>query len=106
MMPYYRSKYLAEKAAWDYVAKLPEDQKFDLVAICPSLIMGPTKISKPFTSANFINLTMFKVLKKVPVYCLNLVDVREVAQAHIKSLTLERAKNQRFIIAANPIMYD
>jgi len=25
MMPYYKSKYLAEKVAWDYIANLPAD---------------------------------------------------------------------------------
>ena len=33
MQPYPKSKVLAEKAAWDFQAALPEDQKFELVCL-------------------------------------------------------------------------
>jgi len=52
-----------------------------------------------------ILLTMANILKKRTPVIVNVVDVREVAQAHIRSVTLERAKNQRFILAAEPIVY-
>ena len=39
--PYQKSKTLAEKAAWDFVANLPEKEKFDMVCIHPGLIFGP-----------------------------------------------------------------
>lgn len=45
MMPYYKSKYLAERVAWDFIDKLPENQKFELVTICPSMIMGPSTLT-------------------------------------------------------------
>ena len=35
---YEKSKTLAEKAAWDFVANLPEDQKFEVVTINPGLV--------------------------------------------------------------------
>ena len=38
---YTKSKTLAEKAAWDYVRELPEEEKFEVVTINPSLIIGP-----------------------------------------------------------------
>ena len=41
ILPYPKSKVLTEKIAWDFVAALPEDQKFELVTICPVFIMGP-----------------------------------------------------------------
>jgi nucleoside-diphosphate-sugar epimerase len=46
------SKTRAEKEAWDFVKKLPEGEKFDLVTICPSFIYGPllTKIHSEATS--------------------------------------------------------
>ena len=40
---YNRSKTLAEKAAWDFRAALPESERFDIVALNPALIMGPAK---------------------------------------------------------------
>lgn len=39
--PYLKSKTLAEKVAWDFQKTLPAGEKFELVAICPGLIMGP-----------------------------------------------------------------
>ena len=38
---YEKSKTLAEKAAWDFVDALPEDEKFELVTINPGLVLGP-----------------------------------------------------------------
>lgn len=42
LVTYYKSKTLAEKAAWDFVAKLPTDEKIPLVTINPAVVMGPT----------------------------------------------------------------
>lgn len=41
---YEKSKTLAEKAAWDYVKQLPENEKFELVAINPGFILGPNLV--------------------------------------------------------------
>jgi dihydroflavonol-4-reductase len=38
---YYRSKTMAERAAWDYVASLPADKRFELTTICPGAVQGP-----------------------------------------------------------------
>jgi nucleoside-diphosphate-sugar epimerase len=41
---YDKSKTLAEKAAWDYLYSLPEEGRFELVAINPVFILGPALI--------------------------------------------------------------
>lgn len=38
LMAYEKSKYLAEKAAWDFVNSLPADQKIELVVCIPGLV--------------------------------------------------------------------
>ncbi len=38
---YPKSKALAEKAARTFVAELPQDERFDLVTVIPSVIIGP-----------------------------------------------------------------
>lgn len=43
--PYPKSKTLAEKAAWDYQAKLPEAERFEISVINPVFIMGPSACS-------------------------------------------------------------
>ena len=47
---YNKSKTLAEKAAWDYIEELPEDEKFEVVTILPSLIVGPSICGPGFAS--------------------------------------------------------
>ena len=47
---YEKSKTLAELAAWDFVANLPEQERFELTAINPSVIIGPSLIKTNFAS--------------------------------------------------------
>jgi hypothetical protein len=42
---------MAEKAAWDFLDQLPNEEKFELVTINPSLILGPNLILGDFTSS-------------------------------------------------------
>ena len=80
--PYTFSKVQAEKAAWE----LAEQQsRWDLVVINPSLVMGPA-ISDQTTSESFDILKQFgdgQLKTGAPKYGIGLVDVRDVAQAHI-----------------------
>jgi len=45
---YTKSKLYAEKAAWDFWAQLPEENRMEIVTILPSVIMGPP-IRKEFS---------------------------------------------------------
>lgn len=47
---YAKSKTLAEKAAWDYLKELPEDEKFEVVTINPGFIVGPSICGPGFSS--------------------------------------------------------
>ena len=57
-MAYYRSKTLAEKAAWNFVAELPQEDKFEIVAINPSFVMGPVLCGSFRLSMKGISLLM------------------------------------------------
>lgn len=48
--PYQKSKTQAEKAAWEYVEGLPEDERFELAAVNPCFVMGPALCGTPGTS--------------------------------------------------------
>ena len=41
---------MAEKAAWNYLKELPEDEKFEVVTINPSLVVGPSICDPGFAS--------------------------------------------------------
>ena len=52
--PYLKSKTLAEKAAWDFLESLPEAERFELVAVIPSFIVGPSLTCGDHTSEMII----------------------------------------------------
>ncbi|KAG0723289.1 putative uncharacterized oxidoreductase YDR541C [Chionoecetes opilio] len=83
---YTKSKVVAEKAAWDYLKELPEEQKFELAVINPTLIMGPPLLEahKSATSVNIMSGIVNKTYPGVPRVQFPVCDVRDVAKAHVK----------------------
>ena len=80
--PYYLSKTLAEKKAWEICEA---QEKWDLVAINPSLILGPTlnQNSGPSESMSLLKQVGDGSMKMgVPDIGVGVVDVRDVAEAH------------------------
>jgi dihydroflavonol-4-reductase len=57
---------MAEKAAWDFVEKLPENEKIELVIINPSAIMGPNFVTGDFTSGLLISTIMKSAFPGMP----------------------------------------
>ena len=57
-IPYLKSKTLAEKAAWDFIKNLPEDEKFELVTILPGFVLGPNLNEAQFSSGDVIKKLM------------------------------------------------
>jgi len=51
---YSKSKTLAEKAAWDFQASLPEVERFEIVALNPAFIMGPALLTHDFASGGVL----------------------------------------------------
>jgi len=63
---YEKSKTLAEKAAWDFVKALPESERFELVTINPSYILGPSLVNTDFTSSLLIKKIMAGAFPGMP----------------------------------------
>lgn len=98
---YEKSKTLAEKAAWDFVNNLPESERFELSVVIPALIQGPSYLTGEFSSANYMKMLMLGVLPALPKIMLPVVDVRDVAFAHLQAIKVPEAKNKRFILTQN-----
>jgi len=78
---------MAERAAWDFVDKLPEHERFELSTVNPVLVVGPTLIKTDFSSGKILNMFMSGLLPGgIPVISFSCVDVRNVAQAHLNCL--------------------
>eukprot|EP00340_Litonotus_pictus_P007042 CAMPEP_0170519956 /NCGR_PEP_ID=MMETSP0209-20121228/5175_1 /TAXON_ID=665100 ORGANISM="Litonotus pictus, Strain P1" /NCGR_SAMPLE_ID=MMETSP0209 /ASSEMBLY_ACC=CAM_ASM_000301 /LENGTH=289 /DNA_ID=CAMNT_0010805959 /DNA_START=20 /DNA_END=886 /DNA_ORIENTATION=+ len=97
LIPYYKSKLLAEKAAWEiYEAN---KGKIELVAINPAAIIGPPITTKGFFSGDFIKAVLVGAIPEVPFTYYNWTDVRDVARTHINAL--EGKDGNRYISAGD-----
>ena len=104
--PYFESKTLAEKAAWDFVDKLPEGEKFELATICPSFIMGPPlKKNETGTSVGFMKANMLGQNPELRSDTMQSVDVRDVARAHVLAIVKPEAAGQRYILSQGEPTY-
>ena len=98
MSAYPKSKVLAEKAAWDFLAALPDDEKFELVTICPGFIMGPPLRKEDFTSGGWLKRLMEGTMDKISSEHCCAVDVRDTAKAHLLGIKNPAAAGRRFIL--------
>ncbi|MEY2982123.1 MAG: hypothetical protein RL562_2350 [Planctomycetota bacterium] len=96
---YIKSKTLAEKAAWDFVAEAGDDA-MELVAINPGGVFGPP-LGKNISgqSMRMIEQMLRGKMPMVPRMAFPMVDVRDVAELHVRALTEPKAAGQRFIAA-------
>lgn len=98
--PYEKSKTLAERAAWDFVASLAPEQRFELVVINPGLVLGPVLEKDSGTSGEAVRKLMAREFPGCPRFGWAMVDVRDVAEAHVAALRVPEAAGQRFVCAA------
>ena len=96
---YNKSKTLAEKVMWDFREALPEAERFDCVSINPSLIMGPAAQTLEFASGGIMR-DMMASSGTVGRTKMGMVDVRDVAKAHLLAIKNDAAKNQRFLLVS------
>ncbi|XP_023926741.1 phenylacetaldehyde reductase isoform X1 [Quercus suber] len=98
---YMLSKTLAEEAAW----KFAEENDIDLVAINPGLVIGPLiEPTLGFSLETFLNLVKDAGTEVFPDGMCILVDVRDVANAHIQAFEIPAASG-RYCIVAKVIHY-
>ncbi|MCC9069972.1 NAD-dependent epimerase/dehydratase family protein [Arthrobacter cryoconiti] len=94
---YGRSKVLAERAAWDFVAS--EGNGIELTTILPVAVMGPV-MGRDISGANhIIQRSLNGQMPGYPNMYVPIVDVRDVAAAHIAAMTANRAAGERILVA-------
>lgn len=97
--PYPKSKTLAERAAWDFVASLDGEAPMELCVINPGAVLGPVLNRHYSTSGEVVRKLMAKELPGTAKVGFSWVDVRDVAAAHIAAMTAPDAAGQRFCCA-------
>jgi dihydroflavonol-4-reductase len=93
---YSKSKTLAERAAWDFVEAQKDAHPLELAVINPSFVLGPTLGTDLRTSGELISRLLRAEIPGVPRIRWFIVDVRDVAAAHITAMTTPEAAGQRF----------
>jgi dihydroflavonol-4-reductase len=92
--PYYKSKTLAERAAWDFVTRHPEMQ---LTAINPSLVLGRPLDSDFGTSLKLIERILSGKDPMLPDIGFGIVDVADVSAMHVRALERPGSAGKRYI---------
>ncbi|MEM8898419.1 MAG: aldehyde reductase [Bacteroidota bacterium] len=99
---YIKSKTLAEKAAWDYIAA--DDSSMELSVINPRFILGPALGNTFGTSHTVIQQLLDGSMKAMPNISYGIIDVRDVADLHIRAMTHPAAKGERFLASSGDPM--
>lgn len=101
--PYTKSKTLAEKAAWDYMAS--EAPEIALTTINPSMVLGAPLDRNYGTSVSVLERILDAKDPAMPDLAFSIVDVQDVAMMHVKSIDMKAAEGQRYIAASNAITF-
>ncbi|RQU46439.1 aldehyde reductase [Burkholderia cenocepacia] len=100
--PYQKSKTLSERAAWDFVAR--EGRGMQLSAINPVTVVGPV-LGDDYSHSIRLIRGMLDGQPGNPRINSGFVDVRDVADLHVRAMTHEAANGERFIAIADESMW-
>ncbi|TSJ42968.1 aldehyde reductase [Mucilaginibacter corticis] len=95
---YQKSKTLAERAAWEFIEQ--EGNGLELAAVNPTGVMGPVLGSDYSHSIDIIKNLLTGQMPGCPKINSCFVDVRDVADLHLRAMTNPAANGQRFIATA------
>jgi nucleoside-diphosphate-sugar epimerase len=98
LAPYPKSKALAERAAWDFIAR--DGGTLELSVINPVAVLGPLLGPDYSASILLVQRLMDGAVPGVPKLNFGIVDVRDVADLHVRAMTDPAAKGERFLAVA------
>ena len=93
------SKILAERAAWDFMAGSTGSTTF--TTILPGAVFGPVLTKENLGSVQIIQRLLEGKPAGIPRLGFSVVDVRDLADLHIRAMTAPGAGGQRFIAAGD-----
>lgn len=100
--PYVRSKALAERAAWDFMEK--EGGAMELSTVNPVGVFGPVLGPDYSTSIQLVQRLLEGAMPGCPRLSFGIVDVRDVADLHLRAMTHPAAKGERFLAVGGNFM--
>ncbi len=102
MRAYAKSKTLAERAAWDYVKS--DGAGLELSVVNPVGVLGPVLGPDFSTSILLVKRLMDGAMPGCPRLQFGLVDVRDVADMHLRCMTRPEAAGERFLAVAGKFL--
>jgi nucleoside-diphosphate-sugar epimerase len=99
---YVKSKALAERAAWDFIAR--EGGDLELSVVNPVGVFGPVLGPDYSTSILVVQRLMDGAMPGCPRFCFGVVDVRDVADLHLRAMTHPAARGERFLAVAGDFL--
>lgn len=97
--PYRIAKTLAERAAWDFMASQPG--RTTLTTILPAAIIGPALSGDSDHSVELVKRMLSGGMPRFPNFGFCVVDVRDVADLHIRAMSAPEAAGERLIAASD-----
>ncbi|PYH82077.1 putative NAD dependent epimerase/dehydratase [Aspergillus uvarum CBS 121591] len=111
-LAYSTAKALAERAAWDFVKS--NKPNFNITAIMPPMIYGPNiNATADLTKLNTSSMDIYRLMSPqskssdpVPENMFwSFVDVRDVAEAHLRAYQVAESGGERFFICKGNFTY-
>lgn len=102
VQPYHKSKTIAERAAWDFVAR--EGGGLELATVNPVGIFGPVLGPDYSTSILFVKRLLDGLVPGCPDIWFGVVDVRDVADLHLRAMADPAARGERFLATSGDFL--
>src|SRR5271170_3119736 len=99
LAPYPRSKAIAERAAWDFIGT--EAGNTQLVVVNPTFIAGPSLVLALRSTLTYFKAIVEGEMPTLPRQRFGVVDVRDVADAHITAMATPAAAGKRYLLLAD-----
>ncbi|EWM10457.1 aldehyde reductase [Kutzneria sp. 744] len=101
--PYQKSKTLAERAAWAFIAS--EGNGLELAAVNPVGVLGPVLGPDYSPSLGLLRRMLDGEVPASLKFASGYVDVRDVADLHLRAMTDPAAVGERFIAQSGPSLW-
>src|SRR3954449_7307308 len=92
---YAKSKTIAERAAWDFAGS--DGGSPELAVINPVAVLGPLLGPDPSTSIELVKRLIDGSMPGTPKVAFGVVDVRDVADLHVRAMQAPEAAGERFL---------
>jgi len=102
LAPYQRSKTLAELAAWNFIKE--EGNGLEMAAVNPTAVLGPA-LGPDYSHSIRMIKNMMDGQPGAPKINSGFVDVRDVADLHVRAMSMAAANGERFLAIAGESLW-